>query len=85
MGPLHLAHIAYCTVSPKLASLDHQCHSSRVWVYLHYAVEEDTGRAAGQDIAFISSSEIYAPHADASPAASRFRKNTSFGTELALD
>lgn len=85
MGPLHRAHAAYCTASPKLASVDHQCHSSRVWVYLHCAVEKDTSRAAGQDTAFTSSSEIHAPRADASPAASRFRKNTSFGTELALD
>lgn len=49
MGPLHHAHRAYCTVSPKLASVDHQCHSSRVWVYVHCAVEKDTRRAAGQD------------------------------------
>lgn len=53
MGPLHHAHITYCTVCPKLASVDHQCHSSRVWVYLHRAVEKDTRRAAGQDTAFI--------------------------------
>lgn len=85
MGPLHHAHIAYCTASPKPASVDHQCHSSRVWVYLHCAVEKDMRRAAGQDTAFTSSSKIHAPRADASPAASRFRKNTSFGTELALD
>lgn len=49
MGLLHHYHVAYFTVSPKLWSMDHQCQSSRLWVYLHCAVEKDTRRAAEQD------------------------------------
>lgn len=49
MGLLCCAHTGYFTVSPELWPVDHQCQSSRVWVYLHCAVEKDTRRAAGQD------------------------------------
>lgn len=60
MGFINHYHFVYFIVSPKLWSVDHQCQSSRAWVYLHCAAMKDAGQL-DTVTTFISTSETSVP------------------------
>lgn len=77
MGLLHRAHNRdQWAINTRAAGSEFIC--TVLW-------KRTQGGQLDEITAFISTREIHDPCAGASPAASRFRQTTSFGTELGLD